>query len=99
MILNNKNIEQELLFSISLKSNKLDNSFMSIGTILEPRKIVKYLNIYNFIQIKNYMFILVVFKKQKYYKKHSKEVITHRLKRWLDGCEQSQRLPLSSISS
>jgi len=27
------------------------------------------------------------------------KVITHRLKRWLDGCEQSQRLPLSSVSS
>jgi len=26
-------------------------------------------------------------------------VITHRLKRWLDGCEQSQRLPLSNFFS
>ena len=30
---------------------------------------------------------------------NDKKVITHRLKRWLDGCEQSQRLPLSSVSS
>lgn len=76
-ILKEKLIERELLFSITLKGNNLNNSFMSIGTILEPRKIVKYLDIYNFFQIKNHMFILVIFKKPKYYKKHSKEVIQY----------------------
>jgi len=77
LILRNKAIEQELLFSVTLKGNNLKNSFMSIGTILEPRKVIKYLDVYNFIQIKNHMFILVIFKKSKYYKKYSKEVIKY----------------------
>ena len=106
LILKDKTIERELLFSITLKGNNLNNSFMSIGTILEPRKIVKYLDIYNFFQIKNHMFILVIFKKSKYYKKYSKEVMkyltneynaTHHKKTLKLANSRKEKLPIQYI--
>lgn len=82
LILNEKKIENELLFSISLKGNDLNNSFMSIGTIIRPYNIVKYLDICNFIQIKNHLFLLIIFKKAKYLKQHSKELINYLKKEY-----------------
>lgn len=73
-ILKNKPINNELLFSMVLKGNEFNNNFMSIGTLLEPKKFIKYLDIYNFIQIKNHMFIFIIFKKSKYHKKYAKGI-------------------------
>jgi len=76
-ILNNIEIKNSLLFTLSLNSYRQYENFMSIGTILKPVKVIKYIDIYNFFQVKNNMFIVIVFKKDKYYKKHSKEIVKY----------------------
>lgn len=48
---------------------------MTIGTFLPFREdVLKYLNIFDFIQIKNFVFVVVSFKRKKDYKKYSSKI-------------------------
>jgi hypothetical protein len=77
-ILNNKKgktFPETIILGFPLKNNNFSSSYMTIGTFLPFKEdVFKYLNIFDFIQIKNFVFVVVSFKRKKDYKKYSSKI-------------------------
>lgn len=71
-------IPETLLFGFKMKSTSFSSSFTSIGTLVPfQNTFAEYLNIFDFFQIKNFVFIVVSFKNSKYFKEYSPRVIDY----------------------
>lgn len=70
-----KTFPETIILGFSLKKDNFSASYMTIGTFLPFKEgFLKYLNIFDFIQIKNFVFVVVSFKRKKDYKKHSSKI-------------------------